>query len=503
VKKNILKYITLTSLFLLFILSSSAQDISAPDAPSIDSVSVFSNNPTNSNGDIYIHWTSSDSSDVRSYYILYWNESVSLYSFLDSVDADTFEYLDTKTITNPANPQKYVIQAVDSANNKSILSQAHQTISLKASQKTENCKEYVTISWNSYEKWNEGIASYKLFLEKNDKIIKTISTTANTLTYTYLLEDEDDIYYYIRAYSKNGKSSTSYKLHFKPQLSKKPKIFDLQYVTVENERIKMLFLLDKNSDAKNYKLYRSVNSINNFQYVKSFDHYELDSLECADDSSDVTKGQYYYKLVLFDDCDNLIGSSNIGSTILLSSIFDEKKYNEKLSWSHYAQWDTDVENYVLERISHLNDTDIIDDTPGGFAFIDRLEQNNPRVFSGKISYRITAYKKGSNGKIKSHSNIINIEPPSIITVPNAFSPYGAIGNRIFKPLHAFILEKDYYFAIYDRWGQLIFETRDTNKGWDGKKDGQVYPNNVYYYYIQYYSLDNEKNTKFGTLNLIY
>jgi len=502
VKINLFKYINIGILLLSSFLSK-AQDSFPPDAPIIDSVSVQSESPSNPNGDVYIHWQASDSTDVRSYYIFYWNKSVSLYALLDSVDANTTEYLDTKTITNPKTSQQYVIQAVDSANNKSVLSQAHQTITLSTQQEIRNCKKYATISWNKYEKWTEGIDAYDLFFEKDNKIINTVHIDANTLEYTYLLNNEDEIYFYIRAYSKSGKSSTSYKLLFKPKLLNKPKTFKLEYVTVEDERIKMLFLLDKTSDSKNYKLFRSVNSVNNFQYVKTFEHYDSDSLECADDSSDVTKNQYYYKLVLFDDCDNLIESSNIGSTILLYSIFDNKKYDEKLSWSHYAQWEKGVEKYILERISHLNDTDIIDDTPGGFAFIDRLEKNDPSVFSGKISYRITAIKKGSKGKTKSHSNIINIEPPSIITVPNAFSPYGAIGNRVFKPLHAFILEKDYYFAIYDRWGQLIFETTDTNKGWDGKKNGQVCPNNVYYYYIQYYSLENEKNTKAGTLNLIY
>jgi gliding motility-associated-like protein len=28
--------------------------------------------------------------------------------------------------------------------------------------------------------------------------------------------------------------------------------------------------------------------------------------------------------------------------------------------------------------------------------------------------------------------------------------------------------KQYHFSIYNRWGQLIFQTKELNKGWDGK-----------------------------------
>ena len=96
-KINLFKYINIGILLLSSFLSK-AQDSFPPDAPIIDSVSVQSESPSNLNGDVYIHWQASDSTDVRSYYIFYWNKSVSLYALLDSVDANTTEYLDTKAI---------------------------------------------------------------------------------------------------------------------------------------------------------------------------------------------------------------------------------------------------------------------------------------------------------------------------------------------------------------------------------------------------------------------
>jgi PKD repeat protein len=52
-----------------------------------------------------------------------------------------------------------------------------------------------------------------------------------------------------------------------------------------------------------------------------------------------------------------------------------------------------------------------------------------------------------------------------IYVPNAFAPEGR--NRIFKPVYVGIQELQ-FFTIYNRWGQVVFTTKDMSKGWDGR-----------------------------------
>ncbi|MEZ4948236.1 MAG: gliding motility-associated C-terminal domain-containing protein [Saprospiraceae bacterium] len=44
---------------------------------------------------------------------------------------------------------------------------------------------------------------------------------------------------------------------------------------------------------------------------------------------------------------------------------------------------------------------------------------------------------------------------------------------------------DYYFAIYNRWGELVFETNDPNIGWDGVFNGQAVNADVYGYFVRY------------------
>ena len=43
----------------------------------------------------------------------------------------------------------------------------------------------------------------------------------------------------------------------------------------------------------------------------------------------------------------------------------------------------------------------------------------------------------------------------------------------------------FHIYIYNRHGQLVFQTDDIEKGWDGKIDGEMAPADVYVYLIEY------------------
>jgi gliding motility-associated-like protein len=69
-------------------------------------------------------------------------------------------------------------------------------------------------------------------------------------------------------------------------------------------------------------------------------------------------------------------------------------------------------------------------------------------------------------------------------LPNAFSPNNDTYNDYFKIIpRADITEVQW--AIYDRWGGKIFETKDVNQSWDGTFGGKPMPLETYYYYLRY------------------
>jgi gliding motility-associated-like protein len=68
-------------------------------------------------------------------------------------------------------------------------------------------------------------------------------------------------------------------------------------------------------------------------------------------------------------------------------------------------------------------------------------------------------------------NILVSDKSCNVYFPSVFTPNKDGKNEVFKILNATNLQ-DFYMALYNRWGQKIFETRDYTKGWDGTVGGE-------------------------------
>ncbi|MBI3511018.1 MAG: gliding motility-associated C-terminal domain-containing protein [Bacteroidetes bacterium] len=72
-------------------------------------------------------------------------------------------------------------------------------------------------------------------------------------------------------------------------------------------------------------------------------------------------------------------------------------------------------------------------------------------------------------------------------IPNAFTPNDDNHNEIFIPVFSNILSQDYDLMIFDRWGKIVFESKDPEVGWNGtwQNKGDNAPEDVYVYKIEY------------------
>lgn len=66
-------------------------------------------------------------------------------------------------------------------------------------------------------------------------------------------------------------------------------------------------------------------------------------------------------------------------------------------------------------------------------------------------------------------------------IPNSFSPDNDGLNEIFRP--SGFPPENYEMLIYDRWGKLLFSSKEFEKGWDGKIDGVLVPGGTYFFKI--------------------
>ena len=88
----------------------------------------------------------------------------------------------------------------------------------------------------------------------------------------------------------------------------------------------------------------------------------------------------------------------------------------------------------------------------------------------------------------------------LVDVPNAFTPNGDGNNDTLFVRGFGVIELD--FRLYNRWGQLVFETDRLSQGWDGRFNGEEQDMDVYVYVLNALLENNEKVSKKGNITLI-
>jgi gliding motility-associated-like protein len=93
-----------------------------------------------------------------------------------------------------------------------------------------------------------------------------------------------------------------------------------------------------------------------------------------------------------------------------------------------------------------------------------------------------------------------VKPPLLVYAPNSFTPNGDGINDAFRFKGVGI--KLFNLLIYNRWGELVFETDNIDKGWDGTYNDLKVPSGVYVYKVRAESYKNIKQKEVSKFNLI-
>jgi gliding motility-associated-like protein len=87
-----------------------------------------------------------------------------------------------------------------------------------------------------------------------------------------------------------------------------------------------------------------------------------------------------------------------------------------------------------------------------------------------------------------------------IYIPNAFSPNNdGLNDELYVYSN---MITDLYFVVFDRWGEIMFETDDINDGWDGTFRGKDVDPAVFVYYLKATCHDMQQFSKQGNVTLI-
>jgi gliding motility-associated-like protein len=159
----------------------------------------------------------------------------------------------------------------------------------------------------------------------------------------------------------------------------------------------------------------------------------------------------------------------------------------------YEQYDPEIliynESLYAETYKWYFADDVISETENlKFAIVD----------SGEFVFQLVAIN--SYGCIDTTDIIVKVLPDFALYFPNAFTPDGNTVNEFFAPKGFGV--KEYRLLIFNRWGELIFETESPYDGWDGIYKGLPAKPDSYLYKCNFTDYRNRKHERIGHFNLI-
>ena len=137
--------------------------------------------------------------------------------------------------------------------------------------------------------------------------------------------------------------------------------------------------------------------------------------------------------------------------------------------------------------------------------------NNPLYTYLEVgTFEVELWVQNIHGCADSTVRTVEITPVYDVTVPTAFTPNpngpggggwipGDLSNDVFYPFVRFVDE--FRMRIFNRWGELIFESNDLSIGWDGWYRGQLSPQDVYVVQTWVRFLDGKEVQKLSDLTL--
>ena len=188
-------------------------------------------------------------------------------------------------------------------------------------------------------------------------------------------------------------------------------------------------------------------------------------------------------------CGQLSDPTKPVCTVLLDS-----KAAGGIDWTSASPFSNSaVSSYTLEILDTGSNTK--KEIPLGTSTHYEPDPNAPVVQTQQ--YRIIAVDQ--NGVV-SYSNYYTLRIASKVFVPDAFTPNGDQANDVF--LVRGLIGDTFRMTIFSRWGEVVYNTTDKTKGWDGLINGEPAMAGQYMYRIEVQDPEGTQTVKTGALLLL-
>lgn len=466
-------------------------DSQIPDMPGLQRISVNQNTQQ-----IFLEWIPSTSDDVMGYVVCSGEPCVTLDTIWGS-DASSYtcEECSAEQINSLA------VMAFDTCFNTSLRTDRHSNMVLSAQR--ENCSDAVNLSWNEYVGFD--VQRYEIYMKENTSAFTMIGNT-QSLNYQATIDPTITNYeFYILAKGGNNITSISNTKALIISSAQQPEFVEIRKASVKdrNQGVDLEFFVDASIVVNKYRLKRAENG-GEYRVIANIPYTGNNTVQYTDNISlDKNNNDYSYIFEAPDAC-NLVYKASRPATIMRLELTEVDRNTNALSWNAYNSWDNGVGVYEIYRQPESEPAPVLCGTSGSSSFTDFM--GDVITASDKTNYYVRAIEAsaGNDGKVQTAlSTRASIKRETVIFIPNAFTPRAAEGNNeIFKPTCYFVKQGTYSMKIYNRQGALIFESRDTEIGWDGTFKGEYCHPNTYIYVIEFVNSDGEKEIRKGTFALV-
>ena len=468
-------------------------DFTAPDTARLDSVSLRPESRC-----CEIGWQPSKSKDVFGYIVYIYEDGI--WKVMDTLHgaSNTF-YADT--LHADGSVHEYRIASLDTCRNASPLGEIHHTMVLSAT--PNKCDSAVSLSWNAYAHMPDGAASFEVFARSGKDGFQCIGSGGKGSSFRCEGLDVMRPYtFYVRVWNADrsiSATSSTVDVDFHRKPGSGVALLRSVSVTEDNDILVTAHVPDT-ADYRSLVLCRHLEPDGPAVWSDTL-------AKCSGNCSWRQRGldvqqPHYYTVSLTDECNMAFYVSEPVANIVLHMDMDVEA--NRLSWSSYDGFRALPDSYrVYRRAGTLSPFALLDDRPFPLRGYDDPLQDLPS--GNEIAYRVSAvgHVKGLPDTVECFSNTVVMEDEPAIYIPNSFIPESDIEeNRVFRPVLHSVPAPEYLLTIFDRWGQVVFETRNPEEGWDGLIKGLPARMGVYVFQLSFRMKNNKLYTRRGMVNLI-
>lgn len=127
-------------------------------------------------------------------------------------------------------------------------------------------------------------------------------------------------------------------------------------------------------------------------------------------------------------------------------------------------------------------------------------QNPAHAYADSGTYNVILYIENMYGCVDTANNAVRINPVYALWIPNAFTPNGDQLNDYFTVKGYGI--KELQLLIFNRWGELIFESNNTDPQWNGTYKNEEVKQDVYVYKLEVRDIFNQKHYYTGRVTVV-